>query len=70
VPGLGAKAVERVLAARRVRRLCSDDLKRLHVPLGKALPFLVLPDHTPRPIDDAQVAARLKPAPVQAALFA
>ncbi len=70
VPGLGAKAVERVLAARRVRWLRSDDLKRLRVPLGKALPFLVLPDHKPRPIDDAQVAARLKPAPVQTALFA
>ncbi|MBX3625741.1 MAG: putative DNA modification/repair radical SAM protein [Rhizobacter sp.] len=72
VPGLGAKAVERVLAARRVRRLRSDDLKRLSVPLGKALPFLLLPDHKPRVIDDAQVAAALKPAPVQvqAALFA
>jgi putative DNA modification/repair radical SAM protein len=70
VPGLGAKAVERVLAARRVRRLRSDDLKRLRVPMAKALPFLLLPDHRPRAIDDAQVAATLKPAPVQAALFA
>jgi putative DNA modification/repair radical SAM protein len=70
VPGLGAKAVERVLAARRVRRLRSDDLKRLRVPLGKALPFLLLPDHKPRAIDDAQMAAKLQPAPVQGALFA
>ncbi|MBL0728213.1 putative DNA modification/repair radical SAM protein [Piscinibacter sp. HJYY11] len=70
VPGLGAKAVERVLAARRVRRLRSDDLKRLRVPLAKVLPFLVLPDHKPLALDDAQVAAKLTPAPVQAALFA
>lgn len=70
VPGLGAKAVERVLAARRVRRLRSDDLKRLRVPLAKALPFLLLPDHRPRAIDDAQLAAALKPVPVQATLFA
>jgi putative DNA modification/repair radical SAM protein len=70
VPGLGAKAVERVLAARRVRRLRSDDLKRLRVPLAKALPFLLLPDHKPRAIDDTQLAATLKPAPVQGVLFA
>jgi putative DNA modification/repair radical SAM protein len=70
VPGLGAKAVERVLAARRVRRLRCDDLKRLRVPLAKALPFLLMPDHRPRAIDDESLAARLKPAPVQGSLFA
>ena len=70
VPGLGAKAVERVLEARRVRRLRSDDLKRLRVPLRKALPFLVLPDHRPRGLDGERLAAQLAPAPVQAQLFA
>ncbi len=48
VPGLGVKAVDRLLAARRVRRLRSDDLQRLHVPTRKVLPFVELADHTPR----------------------
>jgi predicted DNA-binding helix-hairpin-helix protein len=48
VPGLGVKAVDRLLLARRGRRLRAEDLKRLHVPVGKVLPFVVLADHTPR----------------------
>jgi predicted DNA-binding helix-hairpin-helix protein len=40
VPGLGVKAVDRLLLARRVRRLRADDLKRLHVPTRKVLPFV------------------------------
>lgn len=51
-PGLGKKTVERILAARRVRQLRVDDLKRLNVPLRKALPFLVLPDHSPQGLID------------------
>jgi putative DNA modification/repair radical SAM protein len=48
VPGLGVKAVDRLLLARRVRSLRADDLKRLHVPTRKVLPFVVLQDHRPR----------------------
>jgi putative DNA modification/repair radical SAM protein len=71
VPGLGVKAVERLLLARRVRRLRSDDMTRLHVPLGKVMPFVLLADHRPgRAIDPASVASRFKPAPRQASLFA
>ncbi|HVE53389.1 MAG TPA: putative DNA modification/repair radical SAM protein [Ramlibacter sp.] len=47
VPGLGVKAVDRLLLARRVRRVRSDDLQRLHVPVQKVLPFVVLADHRP-----------------------
>ncbi len=47
VPGLGVKAVDRLLLARRVRRLRCDDLKRLHVPARKVLPFVVMADHRP-----------------------
>jgi putative DNA modification/repair radical SAM protein len=54
VPGLGVKSVERLLAARRVRRLRSDDLRRLAVPVRKVLPFVELQDHRPR---DAQAEA-------------
>jgi predicted DNA-binding helix-hairpin-helix protein len=71
VPGLGAKAVERLLAARRVRRLRSADLGALHVPLRKVMPFVLLADHRPgRSLEAADLAARFKPAPVQASLFA
>ncbi len=47
VPGLGVKAVDRLLASRRVRRLRSDDPQRLHVPLRKVMPFVLLADHRP-----------------------
>ena len=47
VPGLGVKAVGRMLQARRVRRLRAADLERLHVPLAKVLPFVELADHRP-----------------------
>ncbi|HUR88310.1 MAG TPA: putative DNA modification/repair radical SAM protein [Ramlibacter sp.] len=66
VPGLGVKAVDRLLLARRVRRVRADDLKRLHVPLRKVLPFVVTADHRPR--NRAAVAPRSQ-APAQAALF-
>jgi len=71
VPGLGVKAVDKLLVARRVRRLRSDDLTRLHVPLRKVMPFVVMADHRPgRSLDAASLVARFKPAPVQASLFA
>jgi putative DNA modification/repair radical SAM protein len=71
VPGLGTKAVDRVLRSRRVRALRSDDLKRLRVPLAKVLPFVVLADHRPaREPDAAVLASRLKAKPAQAELFA
>ena len=47
VPGLGVKAVGRMLQARRVRRLRAADLDRLRVPLAKVLPFVELADHRP-----------------------
>ncbi|NUZ04372.1 putative DNA modification/repair radical SAM protein [Piscinibacter koreensis] len=71
VPGLGVKAVERLLRARRVRALRAADLERLHVPLKKVLPFVVVADHRPgRELDDARLAARIAPPPQQASLFA
>jgi putative DNA modification/repair radical SAM protein len=67
VPGLGVKAVERLLLARRVRRLRSADLQRLHVPSRKVLPFVEVADHKPRGTPTARSLA--PPAPVQGALF-
>ena len=72
VPGLGVKAVGRLLQARRVRRLRSADLERLRVPLAKVLPFVELADHRPgKTLDDATLRRRLvmtaHPAPGAAA---
>ena len=70
VPGLGVKAVERLLLARRVRQVRSADLARLHVPLKKVMPFVLTADHRPgRELDAAGFAAQFSPAPVQASLF-
>ena len=63
VPGLGTKAVARLLVARRVRRLRSADLARLRVPLAKVLPFVELADHRPgKSLDDAHLQRCLAPA--------
>lgn len=70
VPGLGAKTVDRLLIARRIRTIRSDDLLRLRVSLKKVLPFLILPDHRPtRMIDRADLETIVKPDPVQLQLF-
>ena len=40
VPGLGARRVGRIIAARRQGRLRSDDLRALRVSMGKVAPFV------------------------------
>ena len=47
VPGLGVGSVERLLAARRVRRLRLADLQQLRVATSKVLPFVELDDYHP-----------------------
>ncbi|HEX2540753.1 MAG TPA: putative DNA modification/repair radical SAM protein [Caldimonas sp.] len=60
VPGLGVKAVGRMLLARRGRRLRTADLERLRVPLRKVLPFVELADHRPgRSLEAADLRRRL-----------
>ncbi len=62
VPGLGVRNVDRILSSRRVRQLRLDDLARLKVPLRRAKPFIVLPDHRPTLlIDRANLRALIKP---------
>ena len=71
VPGLGVKSVARVMQARRVRRLRAADLERMHLPLAKLLPFVVVADHRPgRALDAAELGRRLAPPPQQGSLFA
>jgi putative DNA modification/repair radical SAM protein len=47
VPGLGVKAVDRILATRRWRRLRLDDIARLTVSIVKLRPFLIAEDWRP-----------------------
>ena len=53
VPGLGTKAVDRILAARRHRRLRLDDVARLTRSIAKLRPFLVAVDWRPVRLADA-----------------
>ena len=60
VPGLGVQSVQRILQSRRVRQVRLDDLQRLHVPLKKVMPFVLLPDHQPgKTLDAANLPAQL-----------
>ncbi|MBN9411118.1 MAG: putative DNA modification/repair radical SAM protein [Burkholderiales bacterium] len=68
VPGLGVRSVDRLLAARRVRRLRLDDLSRLHVPRRKVMPFIEVDGLRPgRALDSVALAAQLAE-PAQPAL--
>jgi putative DNA modification/repair radical SAM protein len=58
VPGLGVKAVDRLIAARRWRRLRLDDVARLTVSIAKVRPFVVAEDWRPVALTDR---AELKP---------
>ncbi|HEX9933454.1 MAG TPA: putative DNA modification/repair radical SAM protein [Allosphingosinicella sp.] len=71
VPGLGVKAVDRLIASRRHRRLRLDDVARLTVSVAKVRPFLVAEDWRPTLVTDrADLAQRLKPKVKQLELFA
>jgi putative DNA modification/repair radical SAM protein len=67
VPGFGAKAVDRIIATRRVSSIRFSDLARLYIPRNKALPFIVLSDHRPSPhlLDSARLAERFRPKATQ-----
>ncbi len=70
VPGLGVKSVDRILGARRHRRLRMDDLARLRLSLAAIAPFVVAADHAPRAeVDSVRLAARLNRKPVQLSLL-
>ncbi len=70
VPGLGVKAVDRILASRRHRRLRLDDVARLTTSIVKLRPFLVAADWRPTGlVDRADLRARLAPPATQLDLF-
>ena len=71
IPGLGVKAVDRLLAARRLRRLRLEDVGRVTVSVARVRPFLVAADWRPTALTDrADLAARLRPKAQQFELFA
>jgi putative DNA modification/repair radical SAM protein len=71
VPGLGVKAVDRLIASRRHRRLRLDDVARLTVSVAKVRPFLIAEDWRPTLLTDrADLAQSLKPKVTQLELFA
>lgn len=71
VPGLGVKAVDRILASRRQRRLRLEDVARLTSSIAKLRPFLVASDWRPLHLADrADLRRLLGPQPAQLELFA
>ncbi|HEV7658888.1 MAG TPA: putative DNA modification/repair radical SAM protein [Allosphingosinicella sp.] len=62
IPGLGVKAVDRILAARRHRRLRLDDIGRMTVSVARLRPFLIAADWRPVALADALLPRQRDPA--------
>ena len=70
VPGFGTRTVNRILAARRHRRLRYEDVARLGAPLKKARAFFTAEGWTPGGLtDSADLRARFAPPPEQLQLL-
>ena len=71
VPGLGTKAVGRILSSRRWRSITLADVARLTVSLTKVRPFIVTSDWRPTLLTDrADLRALVAPRQTQLDLFA
>jgi putative DNA modification/repair radical SAM protein len=71
VPGLGVKAVDRIVTSRRWRRLTLDDVARLTVSIAKVRPFIIAENWRPSLLTDrADLKQRLRPRKEQLELFA
>ena len=71
VPGLGVRAVQRILASRRHRTMRLDDVAQHTVSIGKVRPFIVTADWRPVLLTDrADLRALLAPKIEQLELFA
>jgi putative DNA modification/repair radical SAM protein len=71
VPGLGTRAVERIIRSRRHRSLRLDDVARLTQSIAKVRPFIVAVDWKPTLLTDrADLRAILAPKSEQLELFA
>ena len=71
VPGLGTKAVERILSSRRIRKLRLDDVARLTLSITKVRPFISTADWRPTFLTDrSDLRALVAPKRQQLELFA
>jgi putative DNA modification/repair radical SAM protein len=71
IPGLGTKAVERILSSRRWRTLRLDDVARLTVSIAKVRPFITTADWRPTLLTDrSDLRALVAPKRQQLELFA
>jgi putative DNA modification/repair radical SAM protein len=71
VPGLGARAVDKIVVARKHTTLRLEDVARLTSGLKRAKPFLVAADHHPKArLDQLNLRERLIEKPEQLSLFA
>ena len=69
VPGLGTRAVDRIVAARRLGKLRLGDLAKLTASVKKVLPFIVMPDWRPGSLIDSDgLRARFAPPAEQLSL--
>ena len=76
VPGLGVGSVDRLIAARRLRRVRAEDLRHMKLPVRRVLPFVIVDGHRPGatpptglPAKDAAGARLATGAPTQLGLF-
>lgn len=70
VPGLGTRAVDKIISARRNTSLSLADLRRLTAGLKRSMPFLIARDHRPTAlIDRADLRARMTAPSQQLSLF-
>ncbi len=70
VPGLGARAVDKIVAARKHTTLRLEDVARLTSGLKRAKPFLITADHHPKAkLDQENLRERLIEKPQQLSLF-
>jgi putative DNA modification/repair radical SAM protein len=71
IPGVGTKSVDRILQVRRWHKIRLADLPRLHLSLGKILPFVVVADHNAAAltVDADRVLEKFRPPESQMNLF-
>ncbi len=69
VPGLGTRAVDRIIATRRHRRLRIEDVGRICQSIAKVRPFIMAEGWTPRMLEASDLRIRLTPRPAQLELF-
>lgn len=71
IPGLGTKAVSRILKSRRWRAMTLEDVARLTVSIAKVRPFITTADWRPTLLTDrADLRLLIKPKQPQLELFA